>query len=95
MQYQMQIGGCNDLLDPNCWHDIANGYVGPNDGWACDTCPDPEPVQIPIEGSSDYNLLFGASGQYATSWLRIKTNPSYSQDTTVWEMPFIRPRLIK
>lgn len=95
MQYQMQICGCDDLLDPTCWSDIATGYVGPNDGWISGSNPDPEPVDIPAEGTSAYNLHFGSSGQCETSWLRIESNPSYSEDTTVWEMPFIRPRLIK
>ena len=95
MQYQMQICGCDDLLDPTCWGDIGVGYVGPNNGWSSGTNPDPEEVQIPVEGSANYNLFFGSSGQCPTSWLRIENNPSYSEDTTVWEMPFIRPRLIK
>ncbi|HKP54558.1 MAG TPA: Tad domain-containing protein [Chloroflexia bacterium] len=95
MNYQMQICGCTNLQDPNCWSNIATGYMGPNDGWAHSRNPDPEEVQIPIEGSANYNLFFGSSGQCSTSWLRIERNPSYSNDTTVWEMPFTRPRIIQ
>jgi|GEM_PF-1516826 len=95
MNYQMQKCGCTDLTDPNCWSNIGTGYVGPNNGWANAGNPDPEEVQIPLEGSANYTLFFGSSGQCSTSWLRIQSNPSYSNDTTVWEMPFTRPRLIQ
>ncbi|HEY0072121.1 MAG TPA: hypothetical protein VGE04_19335 [Chloroflexia bacterium] len=30
-----------------------------------------------------------------TSWLRIESYPSGSQDTSVWELPYKRPRLTK
>jgi len=95
MQYQMQLCDCPDPNDPNCWENIATGHVGPNDGWVASGYADPEPVQIPVEGTSQYSHFFGSDGHCPTSWLRIETNPSYSQDSTVWEMPFIRPRLIK
>lgn len=90
MVYQMQ-----ECDHPTNWVDMGVGYTGPNDGWASGTNPDPEPVQIPAEGTDLYNTLFGSDGHCATSWLRLESDPSYSQDTTVWEMPFIRPRLIK
>jgi hypothetical protein len=95
MQYQMQICGCTDLSDPACWSNITQGYVGDNDSWTDGVHPDPEPVSIPFEGTTQYDLFFGNAGQCPTSWLRIQQNPSYSGDTTVWEMPYIRPRIIK
>jgi hypothetical protein len=95
MQYQMQICGCTDLNDPDCWSDIAVGYVGPNNGWVQSPNPDPELVPIPVEGTAEYTLFFGNAGQCDTSWMRIEANPSYSNDTTVWEIPFMRPRLIR
>jgi Flp pilus assembly protein TadG len=95
MQYQMQICGCSNRNDPNCWTNIQQGYVGPNNGWSDTGRPDPEEVQIPIEGTSAYNTIFGVNGSCDSSWLRIQSNPSYSNDTTVWEMPFLRPRLIR
>lgn len=106
MQYQMQIcrpGGC-DLNDPSCWSNIGIGYVGQDNNWVAPPdashpppggYPDPEPVTIPVEGSANYTLFFGDSGQCPTSWLRIQRNPSYPGDSTVWEMPYIRPRLVK
>jgi hypothetical protein len=95
MQYQMQVCGCTDLNNPSCWSNIGVGYVGADNSWTDGTHPDPEPVYIPVEGSAQYNLFFGNSGQCPTSWLRIQSNPSYTGDTTVWEMPYIRPRIIK
>jgi hypothetical protein len=95
MQYQMQICGCTDLNNPACWSNITQGYVGDNDSWSDGVHLDPEPVALPFEGTPQYDLFFGSAGQCPTSWLRIQRNPSYSGDTTVWEMPYIRPRLIK
>lgn len=95
MQYQMQLCDCPDPNDPSCWENIATGNVGPNDGWVASGYADPEQVQIPVEGSTQYAHFFGSDGHCPTSWLRIESNPSYSQDSTVWEMPFLRPRLIK
>lgn len=104
MNYQMQVCGCANLNDPNCWADIpstssptgyAIGWHSKTNSWSDGTHPDPEHIQIPAEGTAAYEQFFGASGQCDTSWFRIESNPSYSQDTTVWEMPFVRPRLIK
>jgi Flp pilus assembly protein TadG len=102
MQYQMSVCNCAyPLTDSRCWVNIGTGYVGPNDGWNYVPAspgtpfPDPEPVRIPYEGTPEYNQFFGATGQCSTSWLRIASNPSYEQDSTVWEMPYIRPRIIK
>jgi hypothetical protein len=108
MQYQMQLcqvdaGGnyspCSDLLSDSCFGtgspNLGIGYVGDNDQWYCSGCPAPEKVNIPVEGSANYTSFFGPNGECSTSWLRLQSDPSYSQDTTVWEMPFSRPRLIK
>lgn len=105
MVYEMQICNCaapDPFSDDSCWQQIADGYVGDNNSWVAPAggafpngYPNPEPVRIPIEGSALYTTFFGNAGQCETSWLRIKRNPSYANDTTVWEMPFIRPRLVK
>jgi hypothetical protein len=104
MEYQMQLcqndgsgnyTPCADTLNDNCFGHLGWGYVGPNNDWYCSGCPTPEKVTIPIEGDGNYTQFFGPSGQCSSSWLRLKSNPSYSQDSTVWEMPFARPRLIK
>jgi hypothetical protein len=88
---------CSSLLNSNCFRDITGGtaYRGYDNGWYCPTCPQPEKVNIPMEGTAQYQLFFGPTGQCSSSWLRLKENASYSNDTTVWEMPYKRPRLIK
>jgi hypothetical protein len=86
MQYQMQICGCDDPQNPDCWLNVGAGHIGPNDGWATSGYPDPEPIQIPMEGSSEYNLLFGSGGECPSSRFRIAQNPSYSQDSTTWQI---------
>lgn len=102
MQYQMQkcvlvastYKPCTPLDDPNCWQNVATGYLGPSDDWTAGG-PDPELVRIPSELDPEYQTFFGPAGQCSSSWLRIETNPSYTQDSTVWEIPFIRPRIVK
>lgn len=95
MTYQMQKCGATDLNNDASFADVATGYVGNNDAWVCapGACPDPEGVLIPNENSQFFKASDGTI--CATSWLRLKKDPSYTQDTTVWEMPFIRPRLVK
>jgi hypothetical protein len=91
---------CSQLLNPLCFGNInstnaADAYRGPNNGWWCSACPQPEKVTIPVEGTTRYNSFFGNAAQCSSSWLRLEQNLSYSNDTTVWEMPYKRPRLIK
>lgn len=94
MTYEMLKCGADSSLDSS-WETVGTGYVGPDNDWYCSTCPNPETVQIPLETTSQYTDLFGANGECESSLLRIHSNPSYSQDTTVWQMPYLRPRLIK
>ena len=97
LTYQMQKCGTDPTLDSS-FVDVATGYVGPTDGWVQDSSyPDPEKIAIPIEGSAQYIQFFGngSTCTASSSWMRLKSDPSYSNDTTVWEMPFVRPRLIK
>jgi hypothetical protein len=100
---------CSPLTSGSCFGNPTApngiGFTGPNNGWLCpdgydNNCPGgwtqtTEKVQIPVEGTSDYTKFFGPNGQCSSSWLRLASDPSFSQDTTVWEMPFARPRLIK
>jgi hypothetical protein len=86
MEYQMQKCGCSDPLNDKCWQTVGTGYVGGNDLWTDGVHPDPEIIEIPSPGSRAYASIFGGPVQCATSWLRIKRNPSYSQDTTTWEV---------
>lgn len=97
---------CTPLSDDNCWANIiqpngqpAQGYVSNHDSWTeswpTGNNPDPEHIQIPQEGSSGYTTFFGPNGECSDSWLRMQSYPSFSQDTSVWELPFIRARLIK
>lgn len=93
--YQLQLcvadgqGGytpCANLLDTNCFGDVAPAYRAPNNGWYCAGCPNPEGVPIPAPGSPGYTQFFGPNGECSTSWLRLKQNLSYSNDTTAWEV---------
>ena len=95
MQYQMQlcvIGGggtyepCSDITSNSCFGDAGTGYVGPNNDWYCVGCPNPETVPIPQPGTTAYTQFFGPNGECSTSWLRLKSDPSYSQDDTTWEV---------
>jgi hypothetical protein len=101
MTYQMQRCGCTDLLNDACWQDVGQGWIGNNNSWHDGsypnpgTYPDPELVQIPFEDTTEYYTFFGTSGQCETSWMRMKRYPSYSGDTTVWELPYIQPRIIR
>jgi hypothetical protein len=106
MQYCVDVGTtnpcstgdcepCSSLLSPDCFGDIGDAYRGPNNGWWCPACPQPEYVEIPTEGTQAYIDFFGPNSECKTSWLRLEQNLSYSNDTTVWEMPYRRPRLIK
>lgn len=81
----------------------AIGWHSKTNAWSDGTNPDPERVPLPADGSDAYKWFFGPTrpdgvacpAGWDSSWLRIESNPSYTQDTTVWEMPFVRPRLIK
>lgn len=108
LYYQMQKCGATDLNDNNSWADIPNPVTGNSRTWGLtsgsDTWTDVWPgttpreyVYIPQEGTTAYQTFFGngTSCSTTTSWLRIQNYKSYSQDTTVWELPFKRPRLIK
>lgn len=98
-RYQMQrcvfdgseYAPCADLNDPNCFGDVGNAYRGPNDEWYCVGCPNPELASIPAPGTTGYTQFFGPTGECSTSWLRLKENLSYSNDTTVWEAILVEP----
>ncbi len=83
MTYEMLKCGMDPNLDSS-WEQVGTGYLGPDNDWYCTGCPNPEVVQIPYETYPAYADLFGASGECPSSWLRIHSNPSYSQDTTTW-----------
>lgn len=94
LKYQMQICGQTDTTKDSTFANLnQDGFNGRNNMWY-----DPgntsgyDKIVIP-----DVNSQFFKNGGTScqTSWLRLYRDPSYSQDTTVWEMPFLRPRLIK
>ena len=93
---------CPNTLNPACFGNAGTGWVGPNDDWYCpgvfaDNCgsfitpEQPEKVNIPVPGSPGYSRFFGPNGECPTSWLRLQSDPSYSQDTTVWEILVLTP----
>lgn len=108
LNYQMQRCGMDPALATS-WANIPNpvppgsnstlGVASFNDTWSREwpgTVPN-EYVYIPKEGTTAYNTFFGdgSSCSSDTSWLRIESYPSGSQDTSVWQLPYKRPRLIK
>lgn len=97
MNYQMQVCGCEDTNSNSCWRNVGVGYIGGNNLWIYGPGgPDPELVQIPSEDDASYTTFFGSGANTCnTSLLRMEQYPSFSEDTTVWEIPFIRPRLIR
>lgn len=105
MTYQMQICdspyGPDDDRSYDSVHTpngaVVYGHMSANDLWDDGTNIAKELVQIPTESNiagSDYVKFFGADG-HCSSWLRIYRYPSSANDTSVWEIPYIRPRLIK
>jgi hypothetical protein len=100
---------CLPTSSDGCFGNLSGtngvGFVGPNNGWLCpdgydNGCPGgwtqpTDKVLLPVEGTADYTTFFGPNGECGSSWLRLQSDPSYTQDTTVWEMPFARPRLIR
>jgi hypothetical protein len=93
--YEMQKCGFSDTTDDNSFTQVGQGWIGDNDMWY-DGNPahEKENVTIPAENHVAFHNY--SSGESCTSsWLRIRRYQSYSNDTTVWEMPYIRPRLIK
>jgi Flp pilus assembly protein TadG len=95
MVYEMQKCGFDDTTDDNSFTQVGQGWIGDNDMWY-DGNPahEKENVTIPAENHVAFHNY--STGQSCTSsWLRIRRYQSYSNDTTVWEMPYIRPRLIK
>lgn len=109
MTYQMQLCdspyGPDDDRSYDSVHtpsgDVVYGWMSSNDLWNDGTHTGKELVQVPteplttpVDPNSDYVKFFGADG-HCSSWLRIYRYPSSAQDTSVWEIPYIRPRLIK
>jgi Flp pilus assembly protein TadG len=108
LYYQMQKCGATDLSASSSWADVPNPVTGNSRTWGSASFNDTwsrvwpgdvpnEYVYIPQEGTSAYQTFFGdgSSCSSDTSWLRIESYPSGSQDTSVWELPYKRPRLIK
>jgi hypothetical protein len=96
MNYQMQICGCTNTNSDACWQNVGTGHIGDNNRWTYGTAPDPELVEIPSEDDADFSTFFGSgTNTCQSSLLRMQSYPSFSEDTSVWEIPFIRPRLIR
>lgn len=95
MRYQMQLCGCTDTANDACFTDVGTGWVGGNDTWT-DGNPNHELELVTIPSETSAYFRNPSTGQQCeSSWLRMYRYPSYAQDTTVWEMPFLRPRLIR
>jgi hypothetical protein len=89
MVYEMQKCGFNDTTNDDSFTQVSQGWVGGNDSWT-DGVPahELESVVIPAKDHPVfYNSTTGES--CPSSWLRIRRYQSYSNDTTVWEVPYI------
>ncbi len=50
-------------------------------------------IQIPARGTSLYNQIFPPGVK--TAWLKARYDEAIAQDSSVWELLYIRPRLLK
>ncbi len=66
---------------------IATGQLSGNDQWTSDFVPLPGPAD-PL-----FTQVFPPGTQSA--WLRADYNVTFAQDTSVWELIYVRPRLIQ
>jgi hypothetical protein len=89
MVYEMQKCGFNDTADDNSFTQVGQGWIGDNDSWT-DGNPahELESVVIPAK---DHAVFYnpGTGDSCPSSWLRIRRYQSYSNDTTVWEVPYV------
>lgn len=67
---------------------VATGQVSGNNTWG-----QTDSVLIPERGTPAYSQVFPPGTESA--WLRLRYPPTIAQDTSVWELIYVRPRLIR
>jgi Flp pilus assembly protein TadG len=67
---------------------IGTGRLSGNDTWGT-----VDNIAIPDKGTALYNQVFPSGA--ASAWLVADYPPTIAQDTSVWELMYLRPRLIQ
>lgn len=84
--YYLVDGSGNDV-------NIANGELSGNGTWFASDRSGPDAVQIPARGTALFDQIFPAG--VTSTWLKAKYNTVIPQDSSVWELLYIRPRLLR
>ncbi len=81
---------CLETITGTCLS-VGSGTLSANDSWgATDT------VQIPAKGTPEYASVFGVGPTARNSaWLKADYTVTFAQDTSVWELIYVRPRLLQ
>lgn len=72
---------------------IATGALSGNDSWYPTSSGAADLVQLPDKSSAIYSQVYPAGRNSA--WLKAQYPLTIGQDTSVWELIYIRPRLIQ
>jgi hypothetical protein len=84
--YYLVDSGGNDV-------NIANGKLSGSGTWFSSDKTSPDAIQIPARGTALYNQIFPAG--VTSTWLKARYNTVIPQDSSVWELLYIRPRLLR
>lgn len=84
--YYLVDGSGNDV-------NVANGELSGNGTWFASDKTGPDAIQIPVRGTALYNQIFPAGT--TSTWLKGQYNTVIPQDSSVWELLYIRPRLLR
>ena len=67
---------------------MATGKLSGNGTWGTD-----DAIVIPARGTAQYDQFFDAT--HGSAWLKARYVANIAQDTSVWELLYIRPRLLR
>jgi len=67
---------------------MATGILSGNGVWGTD-----DAILIPARGTADYDRFFDSG--HRSAWLKALYRANIAQDTSVWELLYIRPRLVR
>ena len=72
---------------------VATGKLSGSGVWYSSSTNAPDVIHIPERGTAAYNSVFGGGRQSA--WLKADYPSTIQQDSSVWELLYIRPRLLQ
>jgi len=72
---------------------VATGKLSGSGRWYCSDTNRADVISIPAKGTPLYETVFG--GDRKSAWLKGQYPMTIRQDTSVWELLYIRPRLLK